>query len=69
MSRASRRWSCRLTDFISDTVMFLSDAERREVFRRLDADRGSLADEYDQKYIWQAFKDWKVWMHMLNFLG
>ena len=49
--------------------MFLSDGERREIFRRLDADRGSLAEEYDRKYLWQAFTDWKVWAHCLNFFG
>lgn len=52
-----------------DTVVFLSERERQEIARRLDADRGSLAEEYDQKYLWQAFKDWKVWMHCFNFLG
>ncbi|KAF4551340.1 MFS-type transporter-like protein 23 [Elsinoe fawcettii] len=52
-----------------DTAKFLTEDERNEVYRRLDEDRGSLAEEYEQKYIFQAFKDWKVWAHMFNFLG
>lgn len=53
----------------SDTVLFLTDRERQEIKRRLDVDRGSLAEEYDRKYLLQAFKDWKVWAHCFNFLG
>ena len=52
-----------------DTVKFLTESERSEIYRRLDEDRGSLADEYDIKYVWQAFKDWKVYAHCFNFLG
>ncbi len=50
-----------------DTVKFITEEERTEIYRRLDADRGSLADEFDRKYVWQAFKDWKVYAHCLNF--
>lgn len=51
------------------TAKFLDERERKEVFRRLEADRGALADEWDRKYIWEALTDWKVWMHCFNFLG
>ena len=52
-----------------DTAKFITDSERKEIYRRLDEDRGSLADEYDRKYIWQAFTDWKVFAHCFNFFG
>lgn len=52
-----------------DTVVFLTERERQEIARRLDSDRGSLAAEYDRKYLWQAFEDLKVWVHCFNFLG
>lgn len=52
-----------------DTAKFITESERQEIYRRLDEDRGSLADEYDRKYVWHAFKDWKVYAHCFNFLG
>ena len=50
-----------------DTAKFITEKERTEIYQRLDADRGSLADEFDVKYVWQAFKDWKIYAHCLNF--
>ena len=52
-----------------DTAKFITESERKEIYRRLDEDRGSLADEFNIKYVWQAFKDWKVYAHCLIFLG
>lgn len=52
-----------------ETAKFINDSERKEIQRRLDDDRGSLADEYGRKYIRQAFTDWKVYAHCFNFLG
>lgn len=51
------------------TAEFLTTAEREEVTRRLEEDRGSLADEYDLKYFWHAVKDWKIWVHMFITIG
>jgi MFS family permease len=48
-----------------DTAKFLTDDERKEITRRLKADRSSLADEFDFKYFWHALQDWKIWVHML----
>lgn len=45
-----------------DTAKFLTEAERKEVKRRLENDRDFLADEYNTKFIWQAFKDWKIYL-------
>jgi len=52
-----------------DSATFLSPEERAEVHARLKLDRSSLADEYDTKYIWAAFKDWKIWVHMFITIG
>ncbi|QDS70054.1 hypothetical protein FKW77_004210 [Venturia effusa] len=45
-----------------DTAGFLTEAERKEVKRRLETDRDFLADEYNTMFVWQALKDWKVYM-------
>ncbi|KAH7024886.1 high-affinity nicotinic acid transporter [Microdochium trichocladiopsis] len=47
------------------TAKFLHDDERREVERRLFADTGHLSNEFNMKYVWQAIKDWKIYIHML----
>lgn len=44
---------------------FLTPAERAEVQRRLRADSGHLTDDFDVKYVWQAIRDWKIYIHML----
>jgi len=43
-----------------DTAKFLSPAEKHEVVRRLEEDRGALDDGWDTRYVWDAVKDWKV---------
>ncbi|KAF2456668.1 major facilitator superfamily transporter [Lineolata rhizophorae] len=52
-----------------DTAKFLSEEDRREVQRRLEADRSSLADEFHLKYFWHAIGDWKIWVHMVITIG
>ncbi|GJC83255.1 putative transporter C1002.16c [Colletotrichum liriopes] len=47
------------------TAQFLSDKERSEVQRRLQEDSGHLSNEFNVKYVWQAIKDWKIYIHML----
>lgn len=51
------------------TARFLTPAERQEVTRRLEDDRGALADEFNMKYFWAALKDWKIWVHMFITIG
>lgn len=51
-----------------DTAKFLTKEEKIEVQRRLEADRSS-AEGFDIKYLWDALKDWKVWLHMFITLG
>lgn len=48
---------------------FLTDDNRAEVLRRLRADSGDLPEPFDMNYVWQAIKDWKVWVHMCIFLA
>jgi len=52
-----------------DTAKFLSAGERVEVTRRLEEDRSALADEFSMHLAMQAFKDWKVYVHMLITIG
>lgn len=51
------------------TAKFLTEGERFEVEARLKLDRNSLSDEFDMKYVWAAFKDWKIYVHMLITIG
>lgn len=51
-----------------DTAKFLTKEERTEVHRRLEADRSS-AEGFDIKYLWDALKDWRIWLHMFITLG
>ncbi|KAH6909283.1 high-affinity nicotinic acid transporter [Coprinopsis sp. MPI-PUGE-AT-0042] len=52
-----------------ETATFLTEEERKEVVLRLKLDRTSLADEYSKKYVMDAFKDWKIWVHMVITIG
>ncbi|CAL3968966.1 unnamed protein product [Diplocarpon coronariae] len=47
------------------TAKFLNREERVEVERRIAADHGNLSNEFAYKYVWQAIKDWKIYIHML----
>ncbi|KAI1870415.1 uncharacterized protein JN550_005343 [Neoarthrinium moseri] len=47
------------------TAQFLTSAERDEVERRLLQDSGHLSNDFDMKYVWQAIKDWKIYIFML----
>ncbi|RYP21007.1 hypothetical protein DL767_009348 [Monosporascus sp. MG133] len=47
------------------TATFLTKEERTEVERRLDEDHGHLSNDFDVKYVWQAIKDWKIYIHMM----
>jgi MFS family permease len=51
------------------TAKFLTEEERFEVERRLTSDRSSLADEFNLKFAKDAFKDWKIYVHMLITIG
>lgn len=52
-----------------ETAKFLTKDEKDEVHRRLEADRSSLAEEFDKKYIFDAFKDWKIWVNCIITVG
>lgn len=51
------------------TAKFLSEPDRREVQRRLEADRSYLDDSFNVKYIRNALMDWKIYVHMLITFG
>lgn len=49
-----------------NTASFLRPNEREEVVRRLKADSGHLGTgDFNLKYVWQAIRDWKIYIHML----
>ncbi|TFK38868.1 high-affinity nicotinic acid transporter [Crucibulum laeve] len=52
-----------------ESAKFLTSDERIEVRARLKQDRTSLADEYASKYLFDALKDWKIYVHMLITIG
>jgi cyanate permease len=43
----------------------LTPDEKEEVERRLRVDSGHLSNDFDVKYVWQAIRDWKIYIHML----
>ncbi|KAG8803411.1 hypothetical protein FRC17_006182 [Serendipita sp. 399] len=51
------------------TARFLNQEEKDEIARRLLHDRSHLADEWAFKYVLDAAKDWKIWMHMVITIG
>ena len=63
-------WKPRYTrKLITYRASFLTEEERIEVERRLKHDRTHLADEFDLRYAMDAFKDWKIYVHMLITIG
>ncbi|KAK0669828.1 major facilitator superfamily domain-containing protein [Cercophora samala] len=46
-----------------ETARFLTEEEKVEVKRRIAADHGRFSQEFDMKYVWQALKDWKIYVH------
>lgn len=51
------------------SAKFLSTAEKTEIERRLKADRSSLSDDFKIKYLFDALKDWKVYIYMIMTIG
>lgn len=47
------------------SAKFLSTEEKAEVERRLASDHGNLSNVFAYKYVFQAIKDWKIYIHML----
>ncbi|KAK5046504.1 hypothetical protein LTR84_008307 [Exophiala bonariae] len=51
------------------TARFLTKEEKEEVTYRLAHDTDGLADYYDIKFLYAAFKDWKIWLQCFTYLG
>ncbi|RDW91011.1 hypothetical protein BP5796_02176 [Coleophoma crateriformis] len=51
------------------TAKFLTKDEVIEVERRLEGDHNGLSNDFDMKFVFQALKDWKIYVHMFIFLG
>lgn len=54
-----------------DDARFLSDVDRARVVRRLKLDQQASAEHEDFKmtYLWDALKDWKMWLGMAIYMG
>jgi MFS family permease len=52
-----------------DTAKFLNESEKKEIVRRLEEDRSVLSNEFDLRFMWDAFKDWKIFVHMFITIG
>ncbi|KAL6354444.1 hypothetical protein LRP88_11778 [Fusarium phalaenopsidis] len=52
-----------------ERAKFITEEERKHIQERLRLDRSSLADEFDTKYVWDALRDWKIWVHMFMATG
>lgn len=59
-----------IRDYPRHRPKFLTAEELDEVQRRLREDTGDFADQkVEMKYVLQALRDWKIWVHMFIFLG
>ncbi|EPE06875.1 major facilitator superfamily transporter [Ophiostoma piceae UAMH 11346] len=54
-----------------DDAKFLSPEDRVRVIRRLKMDQQSSAEheEFQMFYLWQALRDWKMWLGMVIYMG
>jgi sugar phosphate permease len=52
-----------------DSAKFLTTEEKQVVVNRLEEDRSVLSDEFKTPFIWDALKDWKIWVHMIITIG
>ncbi|TVY23280.1 putative transporter [Lachnellula hyalina] len=51
------------------TAGFLSTKEKIEVERRLADDNDGLATEFNMRYVYQALRDWKIWVMSVIAIG
>ncbi|KAL5603961.1 hypothetical protein FOVSG1_006711 [Fusarium oxysporum f. sp. vasinfectum] len=52
-----------------ERAKFITDEERKHIQERLLLDRSGLADEFEMRYVRDALRDWKIWVHMLIAAG
>lgn len=51
------------------SATFLTNAERVEILRRLTANSNALSNDFDIKYVLQAFRSYRIWIQMFIGLG
>ncbi|KAI0032907.1 MFS general substrate transporter [Vararia minispora EC-137] len=52
-----------------DTARFLTQEERNFVVATLRDESHNQATHFELRFVWQAFADWKTWLHTLMFMG
>ncbi|GKU05979.1 high-affinity nicotinic acid transporter [Fusarium langsethiae] len=61
--------SFKLMSDYPERAKFITEEERRHIQERLLLDRSGLAEEFEMRYARDAFRDWKIWVHMLIATG
>ncbi|WXC46943.1 hypothetical protein QX201_006663 [Fusarium graminearum] len=61
--------SFKLMSDYPDRAKFITEEERKHIQARLQLDRSGLAEEFEMRYARDAFRDWKIWVHMLIAAG
>ncbi|KAM0405889.1 hypothetical protein ACHAO7_007598 [Fusarium culmorum] len=61
--------SFKLMSDYPDRAKFITEEERKHIQERLQLDRSGLAEEFEMRYARDAFRDWKIWVHMLIAAG
>ncbi|KAI5118141.1 hypothetical protein M0805_001740 [Coniferiporia weirii] len=52
-----------------ETATFLEEDERLYLIERLKFDRTYLSTRFDMRFVWQAFKDWKIYAQIGVYIG
>jgi hypothetical protein len=52
-----------------ERAKFITEEERKHIQERLLLDQSGLAEEFEMRYARDAFRDWKIWVHMLIAAG
>lgn len=52
-----------------ETASFLDEDERQYLIERLKHDRTHLSTAFDMRFVWQAFKDWKLYAQIGVYIG
>ncbi|KAH8117960.1 MFS general substrate transporter [Phellopilus nigrolimitatus] len=52
-----------------ENATFLEEDERQYLIERLQNDRTHLSTRFDMRFVWQAFKDWKIYAQIGVYIG
>ncbi|CEI62484.1 unnamed protein product [Fusarium venenatum] len=61
--------SFKLMSDYPERAKFITEQERKHIQERLMLDRSGLAEEFEMRYARDAFRDFKIWVHMFIAAG